>query len=248
MFETPHKVRYISHRGFQPMAPANSLPSFAAAGALGQWAIETDVHLTRDGKLVCCHDACVDTTYDGSGLIADMTWNELRTLRLKQGNRLNCLTDEEKRMPLFSEYLTVCRRFGSVPFVELKTSDVEPVLKTVAAAGLREDEVIMSSTRLEWLKEVRRLSPSMFIHWIFGNEDQLDELAALGNAGLSWKIANCFECSPEKITMAHERGLKVCLRAGDSIESVRHMLALGLDYIPTNCMHLPLIQTGGMHE
>lgn len=27
-------VRYISHRGFQPLAPANSLPSFAYAGAL----------------------------------------------------------------------------------------------------------------------------------------------------------------------------------------------------------------------
>lgn len=248
MFESPHPIRYISHRGFQPMAPANSLPSFAYAGLLGQWAIETDVRMTRDGMLVCCHDCCVDTTYDGNGQIAEMRWDELKKLRLNQGNRLACLTDEERRMPLFSEYLAICRQFGSVPFIELKTADAEPVLRAIREAGFTEDGVVMSSCNLDWLKEMRRLAPGMFIHWIFGTEDQLDELAALGNAGLSWRVDNCFECPPEKITVAHERGLKVCLRAGDSVESVRHMLSLGLDYIPTNCMHLPLSHNGGTNK
>ena len=32
-------------------------------------------------------------------------------------------------------------------------------------------------------------------------------------------------------------GLKVCLRAGDTLENVRRMLELGCDYIPSNCMH-----------
>jgi len=39
--------RYISHRGFTPLAPENSLPSFYYAGLLGQWAIETDVHIMK---------------------------------------------------------------------------------------------------------------------------------------------------------------------------------------------------------
>ena len=108
LFDTPQTFahpRYVSHRGFQPLAPENSLPSFTYAGRLGQWAIETDVHLTRDGELVCCHNATVEKMYDGEGAIADMTWAELSRLRLKCGNRLDCLSDEEKRMPLFSEYL-----------------------------------------------------------------------------------------------------------------------------------------------
>ena len=32
----------------------------------------------------------------------------------------------------------------------------------------------------------------------------------------------------------------LCLRAADSLEAVRHMLSLGLDYLPSNCMHNPL--------
>ena len=81
IFDRPHAVKYISHRGFQPLAPENSLPSFEYAGLLGQWAIETDVHVTLDGQLVCCHDERLERTFDGEGRIEEMTWAELSALR-----------------------------------------------------------------------------------------------------------------------------------------------------------------------
>lgn len=240
IFDRPRAARFISHRGFQPLAPANSLPAFAYAGQLGQWAIETDVRMTRDGVLVCCHDAEVDALFDGAGAIADMTWEELAGLRLNQGNRLNCFPGDILRMPRFVEYLNICRHAGSIPFIELKTDDVEAVIATLREKGWDDREVVMSSCSLERLIEARRIAPEMFIHWIFAKEERLGELAALGNAGLSWKIADAFSCPPEKIALAHDAGLKVCLRAADSVEVVRHMVALGLDYLPSNCMHAPM--------
>lgn len=243
LFSQPHtleNVRYVSHRGFQPMAPANSLASFTYAGYLHQWAIETDVHMTRDGVLVCCHNDTVDATFDGEGVIRDMTWAELSKMRMDQGNRLACLSDEEKRMPLFSEYLAICKRFGSIPFIEMKTNDAEIVVKAVHDAGLEEEGVIISAIGLEKIENVRRYTDKIFAHLIFAKEEELDTLVKLGNAGLSWSIKDPFECPPEKIAMAHDRGLKVCLRAGDSVEYVRKMIELGLDYIPSNCMHKAL--------
>lgn len=105
IFDRPRDARFISHRGFQPLAPANSLPSFAYAGRLGQWAIESDVRMTKDGVLVCCHDAVVDNTFNGTGAIADMTWAALSALRINKGNRLECFAEEYLRMPRFTEYL-----------------------------------------------------------------------------------------------------------------------------------------------
>ena len=35
-------------------------------------------------------------------------------------------------------------------------------------------------------------------------------------------------------------GLRLCLRAGDTVQSVARMRELGLDYVPSNCMHMPL--------
>jgi glycerophosphoryl diester phosphodiesterase len=44
------------HRGGRALHPENTLPSFEAALDAGVCSIETDVHLTRDGVAVLCHD------------------------------------------------------------------------------------------------------------------------------------------------------------------------------------------------
>jgi glycerophosphoryl diester phosphodiesterase len=44
------------HRGARALRPENTLPSFEAAFDAGVSSIETDVHLTRDGVAVLCHD------------------------------------------------------------------------------------------------------------------------------------------------------------------------------------------------
>ena len=41
--------------------------------------IETDVHKTKDGVLVLCHDEKINRTSNGKGYIKDMTYDELCT-------------------------------------------------------------------------------------------------------------------------------------------------------------------------
>lgn len=50
------------HRGARGLKPENTLPSFEAALDAGVSSIETDVHLTRDGVPVLCHDAVLGDT------------------------------------------------------------------------------------------------------------------------------------------------------------------------------------------
>lgn len=239
VFDSSCAVRYVSHRGFTPLAPENSLPAFEYAGLLTQWAIETDVRITRDGVIVCCHDADVSRMFGEAGLVEEMTWKELSRLRFRSGSRLGCLEDDRLRMPLFAQYLAVCRRYGSVPFIELKTAQVDRVLRAVREAGFEDSGVVMSAIPADWLLKTRRLTKNMFIHWIFADETLLEAFARAGNAGVSLNIPDAFACPKEKIDAAHALGLKICLRAGDSAASVARMQELGLDYIPTNCMHLP---------
>jgi len=229
--------RFVSHRGYTPMAPENSLPGFAYAGLLGQWAIETDVHLTRDGVLVCCHDETVDAMYDGTGAIADMTWAELSRLRLRRGSRLDCFAEEELRMPLFSDYLQICRAFGSVPFIELKVPVGERVMDAVRQIGLDANQVVVSSFHLSWLTQARGATPGVFLHHTFSDEPSMHQLAELGNAGISWNIRDPADLTLAQVADVHEMGLRMCLRAADSWGTVTQMQHLGLDYVPTNTMH-----------
>lgn len=236
IFDIP-KSHFISHRGFTPLAPENSLPSFYYAGLFGQWAIETDLHITKDGKIVCCHNDTIDHYCNSAGKISEMTYDELRQFEIVNGNRADCFGKEEQKIPLFSEYLAICRRFGSVPFIELKVADVEYIIHQLRKEGFADHEVVMSASELPWLAETRRCAPNMFVHWIFADENQLTDLSNIGNAGYSLKIADPFACDEEKITLAHQMGLKICLRAADNVASLEQMKKLGLDYFPTNTMH-----------
>ena len=69
-----------AHQGGAREAPSSTLFAMRQAVANGADALELDVHMSRDGVLVVCHDATVDRTTDGTGAIADLTVDELRRL------------------------------------------------------------------------------------------------------------------------------------------------------------------------
>lgn len=72
----------IAHRGGAALAPENTLVAFGRAWALGLRYLETDIRLTRDGQLVCFHDATLDRVSDGRGPVGRHTLEQLRAVRV----------------------------------------------------------------------------------------------------------------------------------------------------------------------
>lgn len=70
----------FGHRGASAYAPMNTIPAFELAAEQGAQGVELDVHRTKDGEVVVIHDATVDATTDGKGLVSQMTLKELRAL------------------------------------------------------------------------------------------------------------------------------------------------------------------------
>jgi glycerophosphoryl diester phosphodiesterase len=70
----------VGHRGTVKFAPENKIAAHEAAIAMGARAIEMDVRMTKDGEFVIMHDASVDRTTDGSGLVSRMTLAEIKNL------------------------------------------------------------------------------------------------------------------------------------------------------------------------
>lgn len=238
--EQAKNVKLSSHMGYHENAPANSKPAFIQAGQLGYWAIETDVYTTKDGVLVCCHDNTIDAMYNGTGKISDMTYQELLQYKIDAGNGLSQYTDEELRMPSFSEYLTICAQYGALPFIEIKAANVEAVINE-AKEYFDEKDIIISSANFLHLRQARAVSADVFIHHIFSDASYMDSLASLGNAGMAFNYtytqlidAGTYTAVQTLIRTAHEKNIQVCLRAGDNNEAVSLMLTLGVDYIPTN--------------
>ena len=237
----------IAHRGCQSLAPENTIASFICAARLGLDAIETDVRLTADGALVCVHDDTLKRMFGIDRAVSSMSLEELRKLIPVKGkdkgkdkrkikvNGLESWPKEMLRIPTFAEYLDVCERYDKVPFIETKgdVAVVKPVLEEVRRRGLAK-VAVLSAISFDHIREARRLDKEIFVHHIFSEPEQLGELAAMGNAGLSYNYKDLAEVPEGLVGRVHAKGVKMCLRAGDTPEAVARMRELGLDYIPTN--------------
>ncbi|WP_442598016.1 glycerophosphodiester phosphodiesterase [Neobacillus sp. D3-1R] len=79
-FFTSDRPLVIAHQGGELLAPSNTMMAFQQAVDLGVDVLETDIHITKDGKLVTIHDPSVDRTTNGKGLVSEMSLAEIQNL------------------------------------------------------------------------------------------------------------------------------------------------------------------------
>lgn len=118
-------VMIASHRGTHNDCPENSMTSFRKGIELGIDVIELDVRHTKDDSLVVMHDASVDRTTNGTGKVADLTFEEIRKLRLKFNGQL---TDEQ--VPTLEEALNLAKGKILVD-LDIKTNRVPQIIEVV---------------------------------------------------------------------------------------------------------------------
>ncbi len=78
-------VVVVAHRGDWRNAPENSLPAIQHCIDMGVDMVEIDLQKTRDGHLILMHDFDVNRTSNGQGRVCDLTLEEIKKLRLKNG-------------------------------------------------------------------------------------------------------------------------------------------------------------------
>lgn len=127
---TQHPRQFIAHRGVHlrsTLAGENSLEAIRYARRAGFSAIEMDVRLTADGRLVVMHDETLNRTClnaDGSKLekavpVALVPFAELRTKYVLKADAQH----DRVPIPTLKEYLQECNRQGLLPFIEPKLYD-----------------------------------------------------------------------------------------------------------------------------
>ncbi|MEY5059670.1 MAG: hypothetical protein RJA51_1417 [Actinomycetota bacterium] len=139
--------RAYAHRGGSHESPENSLAAFRHATALGFAYLETDIRPTRDGVAMVHHDAHLERTTDGRGLVRDRTWQEMRSVRLSDGTTPLRLEELLEEFP--DAHLTVdAKETGSVVAL------IDAVRRSSAS-----DRVCVSSFSARRLIRARRLLP-----------------------------------------------------------------------------------------
>lgn len=73
-------VQIYAHRGSSAAFAEHTRAAYLQALADGADGVECDLHLTADGELILLHDADVARTSNGTGLVSELTLDQLRAL------------------------------------------------------------------------------------------------------------------------------------------------------------------------
>lgn len=155
--------RVIGHRGIAAAAPENTLTGFRVAVEAGISWVEYDVMLSADNVPLLHHDETLGRTDNGTGLVADLTFEELR--RLDAGAWFAPGFAGE-RIPSFEDTIACCRALGMSMNVEIKPSEGRAVeTAEIVCAVLNErcgdllDRIVVSSFERVCLEVAKEKAP-----------------------------------------------------------------------------------------
>jgi len=214
-------TQVIGHRGIRGLEPENTLRSYRRAIDLGVDYVECDVRRTSDGRLVLMHDEDVARTTDGSGRVADLTFDAIRSLDAGHG----------ERVPTLDELLALAKgRCGL--HIELKTDAVEQVLAQVVDENML-PSVVLTDFDTERLAQLRRLNADVAIEHIFGEPppDAIDRALSVRAQRISVHQSHA---TRDYVDAAHAAGLLVIAWPPNTESEMQAMMELGVDFICTD--------------
>ncbi|MGV9228550.1 glycerophosphodiester phosphodiesterase [Streptomyces nigra] len=222
----------FAHRGGAADGLENTALQFRRAVEQGYRYIETDVHTTRDGRLVAFHDATLDRVTDGAGRIADLPWAEVRQARVAG----------REPVPLFEELLET---FPEVRWnVDLKAEPaLHPFLELIERANAWDRVCVGSFSEARVVRAQRLAGPRLATS--YGTRGVLNLRlrswgvpAALRRSAVAAQVPEAQSgvrvVDHRFVRTAHARGLQVHVWTVNDPERMHRLLDLGVDGIMTD--------------
>ena len=235
--------RVCAHRGFNTIAPENSMPAFGAAVAMGAEEIEFDLWYTKDGEIVSIHDASLERVSDGEGFVFDKTYEELLVydFGVKHGDKfrgLKILTFEEILKKLACHTIMNIHIKTLDDYCDYDENHLKKIIALIDKYDCRKHVYFMCGND-KVLEMAQRLAPDIC--------RCCGETSATISDGEKTRIVeraiqyNCQKVQFFKpfftqadIDKAHENGISCNVFFADTEEETEKYLKMGIDTILTN--------------
>lgn len=236
-------MRIFAHRGVSSKAPENTMAAFVKCLDEGVHWFETDVESLKDSTLVIMHDDSVDRTTNGSGRLADMTFDQVR--RLDAGAWFS----SAYRMERVPEVLTVIDFVNDTSMsvdLEMKpqTGSLEArkaYVETMAEMVSRvkdASKVIVSSFMVELLEEFGQLQPDIELAYIIDRaasradlQGRIEAAQTVGAKALNIEFDGLTEAV---VSAIHQAGLEVNVWTVNNVDDAKELSDWGVDGVFTD--------------
>jgi glycerophosphoryl diester phosphodiesterase len=242
----------IAHQGGDGIRPGDTMVAFEHAVQIGSDVLEMDAHITRDGKIVLMHDEKVDRTTDGTGLIENMTLDELKQLDAAY----QWSNDDGKTFPYRGQGIQVptleelFQKFPDMRYVieiKLTQNPIDKPLCDLIHRYNMQDKVAIASFHDEAMQRFRTTCPEVATS---ASRGEVTKLVLLGKIFLSGLVTPQYESiqppyDPEEsmnipimtkrfIREAHAKNIAVEPWTVDDPGLMKQYIAWGVDGIMTD--------------
>ena len=173
----------IAHRGASFVAPENTLASVKLGYAKGADAVEIDIHLSSDQRVMVMHDKDTKRTTSGKNLLIRET-NSEKLRQLDVGSWKDSRYRGEK-IPFLEEVLALVPQDKKL-VIELKTGpEIIPALQDLVKKSGIEDRLMFISFNKESILQVKQLFPAIPAYWLLHSwaEHSIDQAIAIAKEG-----------------------------------------------------------------
>lgn len=242
----------IAHQGGDGIRPGDTMVAFEHAVRIGADVLEMDAHITKDGKIVLMHDERVDRTTDGTGLIEDMTLEELRQLDpayqwSNDGDKTFPYRGQGIQVPTLEELFQKFPDMRYVIEIKLTRNPIDQPLCDLIRRYNMQDRVLIASFHDEAMQRFRTNCPEVATS---ASRGEVTKFVLLGKIFLSGLITPQYESiqppyDPEEsmnipimtkrfIREAHARNIAVEPWTVDDPELMKKYIEWGVDGIITD--------------
>ena len=175
-----------AHRGAGIARPENTLDAFQHSWRIGVTP-EADLRTTKDGVIVCYHDANLQRVVSNGPENAAKVGVEDLTLAEVEKLEVGSFRGEEyagQRVPTLERVFAEMRgRPERLLYLDIKTADVDPLVSLIREHGV-EPQVIFATTHHRLIRDWKKRVPeSLTLLWNGGSEAELTKkLAAVRDA------------------------------------------------------------------
>lgn len=233
------KTKMIAHRGLSCIEKENTNAAFIAAGNRSYFGIETDVHVTNDGKFIIIHDETTDRITLNKYCCNVETSNYSYVSGFFLPDLDGTTVRKDIRIPLLKEYINICKKYEKVCVLEVKNhfdeNDLRRMVEEINTAYYI-NNIIFISFNLGNCLNLRRLLPKNDIQWLIGDKEVTNEIIQILcdnrlDIDIYYKQLNA-----EVIGKLHAKGIKVNCWTCDSKDEAEKLVNLGVDFLTTNIL------------
>lgn len=228
------QTTFIAHRGASFVAPENTVASAKLAWELGADAVECDIHLSKDNRIMVMHDKDTKRTCSGkknldiadspSTLLRDLDAGVWKDSKFK-GEKIPFLTEIVETVPA-----------GKTLVVEVKCGvEVIPPLVRMMEKCTKKEQIVFIAFDWKTMVEVKKTFPANKCYWLSASKSGLSKkIIEAAENGLDGVNLHYSIIDEEVVKLAKENKLEVLAWTVDDPAEAKRLLNLGVTKITTN--------------